>query len=483
MSAAPALPERIPVAAGPGRRRWVALGFIAVAQLMIALDATIVSIALPSAQRALGASDADRQWVVTAYTLTFGGLLLLGGRIADHVGRKRAFIVGLAGFALASMLGGAAPDFAVLVAARALQGAFAALLAPTALSLLAVSFTEARERATAFVVYGSIAGSGAAIGLLLGGVLTEYLDWRWCLYVNVPIAIVAAIGASAVISGVRGGGRPKIDVPGAVLVTGGLVALVYACTEVVRSGWLASTVIVLLAASVGLLTLFVIREARTANPLLPLRILSDRNRGGAFASVALVTAGMFGAYLFLTYYLQAVLRYAPLQAGLAFLPVAFASQSASWLIARRLMPRVPARYLIGSGAAVAAAGVALLTQLHVDSAYWTLVLPAEILLGMGLSTAMAPAFSVATRNVDPREAGIASAGVNASVQVGASLGTAVLNTIAASATAAFVGPRAAALVHGFAAATGWGAGIMLAGAVVALVLLNAPAPNQEREHQ
>ena len=222
----------------PSRRRWTALGFIAVAQLMIALDATIVSIALPSAQATLGASDADRQWVVTAYTLSFGGLLLLGGRIADFAGRKRAFLIGLAGFAVASMIGGAAPTFAVLVAARALQGAFAALLAPTALSLLAVTFTKPPERATAFAVYGSIAGSGAAIGLLLGGMLTQYLTWRWCLYVNLPVAIAAAIGGWIVLpptSGPRA--RAGFDVPGVALATGGLVALVYACTEAVRSGW------------------------------------------------------------------------------------------------------------------------------------------------------------------------------------------------------------------------------------------------------
>src|SRR5712692_6008214 len=225
----------------PDRRRWVALAFIALAQLMIALDATIVSIALPSAQASLGASDADRQWVVTAYTLAFGGLLLLGGRISDYLGRKRAFLTGLAGFALASVVGGAAPDFTVLVAARALQGAFAALLAPTALSLLAVSFTEPRERATAFAVYGSIAGSGAAIGMLLGGALTQYLTWRWCLYVNLPIAVIAAAGGWIVLPGSSGRARPAFDVPGVLLAGGGLVSLVYACTEAVRSGWSSAT--------------------------------------------------------------------------------------------------------------------------------------------------------------------------------------------------------------------------------------------------
>ena len=477
MTAAPA--EQTWVPAQPDRRRWVALAFIAVAQLMIALDATIVSIALPSAQAALGASDADRQWVVTAYTLAFGGLLLLGGRIADYLGRKRAFMIGLAGFALASLAGGAAPNFAALVAARAAQGAFAALLAPTALALLATSFTEARERATAFAVYGSIAGSGAAIGMLLGGALTQYLSWRWCLYVNLPVAIVAAIGAWIVLPASSDRGRPSLDVPGVVLAGAGLVSLVYGTTEAVRSGWSSATVIALLAASAVLLVLFVLREARTPSPLLPLRIVTDRNRGGAYLAVGLALAGMFGAYLFLTYDFQVVMHYTPLQAGLAFLPITVASQAGSWLIARRLMPLTPPRALMAPGALVAAAGLVLLTQLHAGSNFVSVVLPAELLLGLGLSTAMVPAFSVATHGVDPREAGVASATVNAAQQVGASLGVAVLNTIAASATAAYLGPRTEAVLHGFAQATGWGAAIMVLSAVVAALLVRAPRPSRQ----
>ena len=477
MTAAPA--EQTWVPAQPDRRRWVALAFIAVAQLMIALDATIVSIALPSAQAALGASDADRQWVVTAYTLAFGGLLLLGGRIADYLGRKRAFMIGLAGFALASLAGGAAPNFAALVAARAAQGAFAALLAPTALALLATSFTEARERATAFAVYGSIAGSGAAIGMLLGGALTQYLSWRWCLYVNLPVAIVAAIGAWIVLPASSDRGRPSLDVPGVVLAGAGLVSLVYGTTEAVRSGWSSATVIALLAASAVLLVLFVLREARTPSPLLPLRIVTDRNRGGAYLAVGLALAGMFGAYLFLTYDFQVVMHYTPLQAGLAFLPITVASQAGSWLIARRLMPLTPPRALMAPGALVAAAGLVLLTQLHAGSSFVSVVLPAELMLGLGLSTAMVPAFSVATHGVDPREAGVASATVNAAQQVGASLGVAVLNTIAATATAAYLGPRTEAVLHGFAQATGWGAAIMVLSAVVAALLVRAPRPSRQ----
>ena len=448
-------------------RRWVALAFIAVAQLMIALDATIVSIALPSAQAALGASDADRQWVVTAYTLAFGGLLLLGGRLADVAGRKRAFLIGLAGFALASILGGAAPNFTILVAARATQGAFAAVLAPTALSLLAVSFSQPRERATAFAVYGSIAGSGAVIGLLLGGALTQYLSWRWSLYVNVPIALAAAVGGWLTLPGSSPVARPRFDVPGAVLATTGLIALVYACGSS-SLGWGAVSAVVL--------ALFVVREAGTQNPLLPLRIVKDRNRAGVYLAVMCAIGGMFGAFLFLTYFMQVVLGFTPLQAGLAFLPMTVASQAGSWLIASRLMPHVPPRVLMAPGAFVAAAGMALLTQLHVDSGYLTVVLPAEVLLGLGISCVMVPAFSTATQGVEPREAGIASATVNTAQQVGGSLGTAVLNTVATTATAGFVGSRAAGLVHGFDVATEVGVVILLAGALVAALLINAPRP-------
>ncbi len=475
-----------PRAAGPepSARRWTALVFIALAQLMVALDATIVSIALPSAQAALHASDAQRQWVITAYAMAFGGLLLLGGKVADRLGRRRAFFIGLLGFAVASALGGIAPNFDVLVGARALQGAFAALLTPTALSLLAVSFTQPRERATAFAVYGSIAGSGAAVGLLLGGALTQYLAWRWCLYVNIPIAVIAAVGGNAFLPDPpRSTQATRFDIPGAALATGALVALVYGCTQAVTSGWSGSGVVALLLAGAVLIVAFVIRELVTSAPLLPLRIVLDRNRGGSYLTVLLAVGGLFGAFLFITYYLQVVLGYSPLEAGLAFLPIAVASQLGSWLIARRLMPRVPPRVLIAPGLLVAAAGMAWLTQLQVNSDYLTHVLPAELLLGFGISSAMVPAFSTATSGVDQREAGVAAATVNAAQQIGASIGTAVLNSIAASATLAFAGvhpPRgvnpATALVHGYSVATAWGTGMLVAGALAAALLMNASRP-------
>jgi len=469
-----------------GERRWFGLVVIALAQLMVALDATIVNIALPSAQSALHVADADRQWVITAYTLAFGGLLLLGGRIADYAGRKPTFLAGLAGFAAASALGGSTSSFTILVAARALQGGCAAVLAPTALSLLAVTFIEPRERAKAFAVYGAIAGSGAAVGLLLGGVLTEYLSWRWCLYVNVPIAMVAAIGGWRVLAGSGSGRKQSFDVPGSVLATGGLAALVYACTRAVAAGWASSSVISLLAASALLLGLFILCETRTAAPLLPLSIVLDRNRAGAYISVMLAIAGMFGAFLFLTYYFQVVLRYSPLEAGLAFLPMTVASQFGSWAIASRLMPHVPPRALMVPGALVAAAGMMVLTQLSVSGGYVTHVLPAEILLGIGIACVMVPAFSTGTLGVDQRQAGAAAATVNTAQQVGGSLGTALLNTVAISATAAYVASHersalrvVSALVHGYATATAWASAILVVGAVLALVLISAGKPSRQ----
>jgi EmrB/QacA subfamily drug resistance transporter len=466
-------------------RRLAPLMVVSLAQLMIALDATIVSIALPSAQRALHVSDANRQLVITAYTLAFGGLLLLGGRIADYLGRKRAFLIGLAGFAAASALGGAATNLGMLLAGRALQGAFAAILAPTALSLLAVTFTEPTERAKAFAVYGGIAGSGGAAGLLLGGVLTQYLAWRWCLYVNVPIAVIAMTGGWAALPDLRPSGRPRLDIPGMLLATGSLVAVVYACTQAVSRGWSAHTVVGLVVAGAVGLALFVAQESRSASPLLPLRIVADRNRGGAYLSAALAVVGMYGMFLLLTYYFQVVLRFSPVRAGLAFLPMTAAVVASSAAIASPLLPRVPPRAMIAPGLLVGAAGLAWLAQLHPDSAYATHALPAELLTGLGIGCVFVPVFSLATQGVALHDAGVASAMVNTANQVGGSIGTALLNTIAASATAGYLAAHARGsataaaaqgLVHGYTVAIAWGAGILAAAALLATIMINAGRP-------
>jgi EmrB/QacA subfamily drug resistance transporter len=480
-----------PVSGPPVPRRWIALLFIALAQLMVVLDATVVNIALPSAQRALEISDADRQWMITAYTLTFGGLLLFGGRVGDLVGRKRAFLVGLVGFAGASALGGAAVNETMLLGARALQGGFGALLAPAALSLLAVTFTAPGERAKAFGIYGAIAGGGAAIGLILGGLLTEYLNWRWALYVNVPIAVLGLAGGLVFVHDpVRTRTRARLDLPGAVLVTAGLVALVYGFTRAESEGWDERGVVGLLVTAGALLAAFVVVEAVTRAPLLPLRVVLDRNRGGAFLSVGLSVIGMFGLFLFMTYYLQTVKHYSPIETGLAFLPVTAGMIIGSTQISARLMNHVPARALMVPGLLVAAAGIVLLTRLRVDSTYTAHVLPSQLLLGIGLGTAFMPAMNLATAGVGAHDAGIASAMVNTSQQVGGSLGTALLNTIGATATTSYIaahaqGPPSAALaaaglVHGFTVALWWAVGVIGLAAVVVAVLVDSrgarPAP-------
>ncbi|MGW4893244.1 MFS transporter [Kitasatospora sp. NPDC004240] len=481
-----------PAAALPDPRRWKALIFIGLAQLMVVLDATIVNIALPSAQRDLGISDGNRQWVITAYALAFGGLLLFGGRIADLWGRKRAFVVGLVGFAAASALGGAAVNTPMLLGARALQGVFGALLAPAALSLLAVMFTEAKERAKAFGIYGAIAGGGGAIGLILGGLLTEYLNWRWTFYVNIPFAVVAAVGAVLVIREPAGGrNRDRLDIPGVLLVTTGLVALVYGFTRAESDGWSSGVTIAMFVAAAVLLGAFVLVERVVKAPLLPLRVVLDRNRGGVYLSLGLAVIGMFGLFLFLTFYLQVVLGYSPVISGVAFLPMVAGMIIGSTQIGARLMTRVAPRYLMAPGFLVASLGMLILTQIDLDSSYPALIMPGLILMGLGMGTAFMPAMSLATHGVQPRDAGVASAMVNTSQQVGGAIGTALLNTIAASATATYLAAHAAegaatpaaakvlqfqGMVHGYSTAIWWSFGILLAAAAIAFTLINTGRP-------
>ncbi|WP_448331723.1 MFS transporter [Streptomyces sp. DSM 41534] len=466
-------------------RRWLALVFIGLAQLMIVLDITVVNIALPSAQKDLGISDGDRQWVITAYTLAFGSLLLLGGRIADYTGRKRTFLIGLLGFAGASALGGAASGFEMLLSARALQGGFAALLAPATLSLLAVNFTEARERAKAFGIFGAIAAGGGAIGLVIGGLLTEYLDWRWCLYVNVPIAIVAAISWSVLPADTRTEGRARFDIPGVLLAVGGLVAVVYGCSEAESKGWDSRLVTGLLILGAVLLVAFVLVERSVARPLLPPRVLADRTRGSAYLAVGLSVVGMFAMFLFLTYYMQLVKGYSALLTGVAFLPMTGAVLIGAGGVASRLIPKVPPRLLVAPGLLIAAAGVALLVPLDVDSSYAVGLLLPELLVGFGMGLVMAPAMNYATHGVEEGDAGIASATVNTAQQIGGSIGTAMLNTIATSVTSDYMASHArqmtprtakAGLVEGFSQAFVVSSLILVGAAVVVALLMNTPRP-------
>ncbi|MET7385562.1 MFS transporter [Streptomyces sp. NPDC005529] len=475
------------VPAGQDAHRWWALVVIALAQLMVVLDATIVNIALPSAQNDLNMSDANRQWVITAYTLAFGGLLLLGGRIADLVGRKRTFIIGLIGFAGASALGGAATTSAMLFGARALQGAFAALLAPSALSLLTTTFTDPKERSKAFGIYGALAGSGSAIGFIAGGLLTEYLNWRWCLYVNIPIAMIAVFGAYSLLHDRPGHKNVRLDVPGAILGCGGLVAIVYGFSEAGSRGWTDSLVLALLALGVAMLVAFVWWQNRAPSPLLPLHIVTDRNRAGCFLTMGLAVIGLFGVFLFMTYYLQVILGYSPVKTGLAFLPLTVAIIIGSTQVSARLLPHVAPRRLMVPGMVLAAGGMLFFTQLTVDSDYAGELLPGLLLLGFGMGMTFMPVFATATAGVAPQDSGVTSATVNTSQQVGGSIGTALLNTIATTSSATFIAAHLRnpaqkdlvireGIVHGYTVAIWWAVGIMLAAGLIAGLMVTAKAP-------
>ena len=463
----------------PDPKRYWSLAVIAVAQLMIVLDASVVIVALPSAQRALHISVANRQWVMSAYTLAFGSLLLLGGRIADYLGRRRMFIIGLLGFGVASALAGLAQDPAMLFGARALQGAFAAVMAPAALSLLTVTFTEPHERARAFGVYGAIAGGGAAIGLVLGGTLTQLASWRWTLLINVPIALVAAVAASRVIRESRGQSRSGYDLPGAVTVTGALFLLVYGFTVAGTHGWAAPLTIALLVGAAVLMGTFTAIELRTKHPLLPLRVVLDRNRGGSYLASLLVGSAMLGTFLFLTYFFQGTLHYSALKTGFAFLPFSGGIIIGAGL-ASRLLPRIGPRALMITGLALAAGGLVWFTGLTADTSYLTHVLPPEILVSLGMGMTFVPMSSTALIGVEPEDAGVASALVNTTQQVGGSLGTALLNTVAASAAASYLASHAkgvaavqTAAVHGYTTAFTVSAVLLAGAAVVAGVLVRA----------
>jgi EmrB/QacA subfamily drug resistance transporter len=470
-------------------KRWWILAVVAVAQLMVVLDATIVNIALPSAQADLGFSDGNRQWIVTAYALAFASLLLLGGRIADLFGRKTAFLVGVVGFAAVSALGGAANGFGMLVTARALQGAFGALLAPAALSILNTTFTDAREKAKAFSVYGAIAGAGGAVGLLLGGVLTDAFDWRWTLYVNVLIAVVAFAGGWLLLTNHRDARNARLDVPGTVLVAGGLFSLVYGFSNAETHDWSSPLTWGFLIAGGVLLAAFTWWQTRTAHPLLPMRILLDRNRSASFLAVLISAGGMFGVFLFLTYYLQLNLGFSPTKTGVAFLPMVGALMVAAQLGTTALVPRIGPKAVVPVGFAIAAVGMAWLTGIGNGSSYLSAVLPQLIVTGAGLGLVMPAAMQLATGGVAAEDAGVASATVNAMQQVGGSIGTALLNTLAASAATDYLAGRdprnklvqAQATIESYTTAFWWSAVLFAAGAVIAFLLYRRGVPEQSED--
>ena len=454
-------------------RRWLILALIGIAQLMIVLDLTIVNIALPSAQRDLGFSNDARQWIITAYALAFGSLLLLGGKLGDLFGRKWAFIGGLLGFAAASAVGGAAGSFGVLVAARATQGIFAALLAPSALALLAITFIDPVERGKAFAVFGAIAAGGSAVGLLLGGILTEWLDWRWCLYVNLVIAVPAAIAALRLIDNVAQPGRPRLDLLGAALSSSGLFALVFGFSNSEIHSWGHPLTVVALALAVVLLTAFVFVESRVHDPLLPLRVVADRVRGGSFLALGISGAALFAVFLFLTYYMQLTKGFSPIETGLAYLPMTAAIMVSATLATTRFLDKVGPRPLLVLGMALGALAMVWFAQLHSTSSYAGHVLPGLIVLGLGMGNIFAPGIATATHGVAPTDTGVASALVNTMQQIGGSIGTALLSSIFASAVSSFAegrppGPQVAAdaAMHGYTVVFWVAAGVFAFGAVV-----------------
>jgi len=472
-------------AAEPDPRRWLILVVIGLAQLMVVLDVTVMNLALPSAQQELGFGDADRQWIVTAYALSFGSLLLFCGRVADIIGRKVVFLTGLIGFAVASAIGGASVNFAMLVTARACQGVFGAMLAPAALSLLTTTFSDSKERGKAFGVYGAIAGAGSAVGLLLGGALTEYLSWRWCLYINLVFAGAAVAGGSVLLrpqARVAGG---RLDVPGVLLVSSGVFCLVYGFSNAALHSWSASSSWGFLVAGALLLTAFAVWQGRTDHPLLPPRVVLDRNRGGAYLAILITGAGMFGIFLFLTYYMQVSLGYSPVKSGLAFLPMVGCIAISANVSNIVMLPRIGPRPIVIAGMLLLAGAQFWLTHIGLKGDYVGDILGPLMITGVGMGFMFSTALNTGTYGVSPRDAGVASASVNTGQQLGGAIGTSLLNTIAASATASYIAshlvpsaPSNAALkqanamvqaqgmIHGYTTVFWWCMGIFIGGAVI-----------------
>ncbi len=425
-------------------RRWWILALCGLGQLMVVLDLTVVNIALPKAQIALHFSNDDRQWIITAYALAFGGLLLLGGRLSDRIGRKRTFMIGMTGFALASAVGGAAQNFGMLAGARAVQGVFAALLSPATLSLLTTTFPRPPERGKAFGIFSAIAGSGSAVGLLLGGVLTTYLSWRWCLYINDAIAVVGLTGAAVLLGKAESDPRVHIDDPGILLGVAGLVSLVFGFSEAALDGWSAPACVVPLIAAVVLLVAFVVVERRATHPMLPFNVLLDRNRGASYLMILLLAIGMFGVFLFLVYYLEVIAGYSAVRAGVAFIPLTVCVVVGSVLTNTRLLPRFGPRPLVAVASLVGVAGMLYFAQLTLTSSFWSEILPAELVFGAPLGSMFGVCFNMATAGTGPDTAGVASALLTTGQQVGGSIGTSLLNTIATSSAATYLAAHASA---------------------------------------
>lgn len=453
------------------RNLGLALVVIATAQLMVVLDTAIVNIALPSIQRALHFTPTSLEWVVNGYALAFGGLLLLGGRAGDLFGRRRVFVVGVLLFTLGSLAGGFATTSGWLIAARVAQGIGGAIVAPTALALVAVTFPEGAPRNRALGVYAAVSGAGGALGLLLGGLITNYFSWRWVLFVNVPIGLMLAFAAPRLLAATTG--RPgRLDVPGAVTVSAGMTLLVYGLNRAATNGWSNAVTVGPIAGALVLLAAFIVIELRGAQPLMPLRIFANRNRSGAYAIRFAIGAGLSGFLFFLTQYLQNILGYSPLKAGLAFLPTTVGIVIGAQL-ASRLMPRTGPRTLMMVGSLAGALGFFGLSRLTEHSSYLSGVLPSVMVLAFGLGLIFVTTTIVAVAGVNPGESGLSSALLNVGQQLGGSTGLAVLGTIAANVTKADLSnslPSPAVISHAVTSGYATAYGIASVIAVVSLVI-------------
>jgi EmrB/QacA subfamily drug resistance transporter len=464
-------------------RRWSALALIVTAQFMVILDVAIVNVALPSIKSDLDFSQTSLQWVISAYAIMFGGVLLLGGRLADLLGRRRLFVAGLALFAASSLLCGLAWSEGSLIAFRALQGLGGALLAPAALSLLMTTFTEGRERNLALGIYGAASGSGAAAGVLLGGLLTSYLSWSWIFFINVPVGVAAIVLAPLLLQESDAGLADRhFDVPGAVSVTAGLMLLVYATTRAATDGWGAPITLSLLGASAALVLAFVAIELRSPSPLLPLRIFRLRTLTAANVAMAIVGAVAFSEFFLLTLYLQDVLHYSAIQSGAAFAAFALTVVVVSNL-AQVVVGRLGVRPTLTAGLLVSAASVALLTRLPVDGHYFPDLFPAFVLGGAGMGLSFVPVTIAGLAGVERADSGVASGLINTSRQIGGAVGLAAASAIAATSTSRYVDAHSAvtassavALDHGFQSGLYVLTGLLLVGALIAIVLVRPTAP-------
>jgi EmrB/QacA subfamily drug resistance transporter len=455
------------------RRKWLALGLLSTVQFMVVLDIAIVNVALPSIKDDLGFSQENLQWVISAYALVFGGFLLLGGRAADLLGRRRIFLVGVAVFTVASFLAGMAWSEGSLIGARAVQGLGAAIISPAALSILSTTFREGRERNIALGVWGAVGGFGAAAGVLLGGVLTDALSWAWIFFVNVPVGVAAFLIAPILLTESRDASVGSFDVPGAVLVTGGLSSLVYAITQAGQQGWLGGETLAFFAASVVMLVAFVAWEVRHPEPLMRLGIFQIRTVSGANVAGFIMGTAMFSMFLMLTLYMQQVLGYSAMKTGVAYLAVA--GTAILWsAVAAQLVTRIGVKPVLVGGMTTLTAGLVYFTQVSVGGSYVGDLLPGFLLIGFGIGFAFVPISIAALAGVQPAEAGLASGLINTSQQIGGALGIAALSTIASSRTddaLASGTPLPQALVHGFTGAFVAGTVIAALGIVASLTLI------------